>query len=342
MTRPRRATSSIGRSTGRRQRRSAHRCGRPDELHPRRGVRQQLVRVLAPGIQCGGRQRTGCQQPGQLFPDPGTRSESNQWHPRGVDRSQRLSSFPWWVGNGIVDGGNGSDAVGATSYAAYWSNSTQRPANGFPNNQALGASYYYWTSLGFNVPYPRYLWAEGKGADGSLFWFYTLTPGPDMTGAITFSNILDGAMTLSWPAQAGANGYRVWKSETAVKPTDNGSAALTFAPDVHREHARHRNHLLFLGRSNRPRIEQRAVERRHVGRAHPRQREDDRDIVQLDPRPAPSPPFTTPPSVSPRRMPRRSHRARRFTTGPTRAPSTPPPAPSGVPDGSFSALVTPG
>jgi hypothetical protein len=127
--------------------------------------------------------------------------------------------FAWWVGMG-------TDAVGATSYAAYWSNSTQRPAAGFPNNQTLGASYYYWNSAGFNVPYPRYLWAEGKGADGSLFWFYKLVPGPDMTGAITFSNITDTAITLTWPAQAGASGYRVWKSAGTVQPTDNGSAQL--------------------------------------------------------------------------------------------------------------------
>jgi Fibronectin type III domain/F5/8 type C domain len=134
--------------------------------------------------------------------------------------------FAWWVGNGVADAGNGMDAVGATSYAAYWSNSTTRPAAGFPNNQTLGATYYFWTSQGFNVPYPRYLWAEGKGPDGSLFWFYKLVPGPDMTGVITFSNIADGAITLSWPAMAGANGYRVWKSISATHPTDNGSAAL--------------------------------------------------------------------------------------------------------------------
>ncbi len=133
-----------------------------------------------------------------------------------------LLHFAWWAGMA-------NDAVGATSYAAYWSNSTQRPGAGFPNNQTLGASYYYWTSGGFNVPYPRYLWAEGKGPDGSLFWFYKLTPGPDMTGAITFSNITDTAITLSWPALAGANGYRVWKSTNVAQPTDNGSAALVTA-----------------------------------------------------------------------------------------------------------------
>jgi hypothetical protein len=127
--------------------------------------------------------------------------------------------FAWWVGMT-------NDAVGAMSYASYWSNTTQRPVAGFPNNQALGASYYYWTSPGFAVPYPRYLWAEGKGPDGSLFWFYKLVPGPDMTGVITFSNIADGAITLNWPTAAGANGYRVWTSATAVKPTDNASAAL--------------------------------------------------------------------------------------------------------------------
>jgi hypothetical protein len=131
--------------------------------------------------------------------------------------------FSWWTGMAM-------DSVGATSYAAYWSNSNQRPAAGFPNNQTLGASSYYWTSAGFNVPYPRYLWAEGKGPDGSLFWFYKLVPGPDMTGTISFSNITDTAITLTWPAQAGANGYRVWKSAGSVQPTDNGSAALITSP----------------------------------------------------------------------------------------------------------------
>jgi formylglycine-generating enzyme len=127
----------------------------------------------------------------------------------------------WYVGST-------SDAVAATAYKAFTSTTPQRPATG--NNAVQSASSYYWMSAGFLVSNMEYLWGvgecapDGGPADGTLLWPATLIPGPNMVGAITFTDPVAGSVKLDWTAVAGAAGYRCRWSTAAIKPTDNASA----------------------------------------------------------------------------------------------------------------------
>jgi hypothetical protein len=124
----------------------------------------------------------------------------------------------WWVGSA-------GDTVGATAYSAYYAITNQRPAAGFNTQAPLATKQtYWWSAPGFLVGSTRYFWGAGAGPDGNLVWPVQLIPGPDMTGTLTFSGQTDGAMTVSWPAVAGAAGYRVRWSETATMPTGNADA----------------------------------------------------------------------------------------------------------------------
>jgi hypothetical protein len=130
--------------------------------------------------------------------------------------------FSWYVGTA-------GDAVGATSYTAYVGATSDRSLAAPHDTQvpAAGKVEYYWISDGFLVSTPRYLWGSAtKTGEGTLFWPFTLNPGPDMAGAITFTNVSDTSVKLDWPAAAGAAGYRCRWTTSTIAPIDNDHAAL--------------------------------------------------------------------------------------------------------------------
>jgi large repetitive protein len=132
--------------------------------------------------------------------------------------------FAWYVGTA-------GDAVGATTYTAYYNTTPTVPAAGFPTQTALATKTdYYWATTGFLATTTRYLWGGAAGADGTLLWPCAMTPGPNMTGAITFSGATDTSITVTWPAVTGAQGYRVRWSTDTTKPSDNPHAAFVAAP----------------------------------------------------------------------------------------------------------------
>ena len=138
----------------------------------------------------------------------------------------------WIEPNGYVHfawyAGNGSDAVGATAYNAFYNVTPDRPPTGYstqPTTPAPAPSYYYWAHSGFLVSSPRYFWGGGVGPDGGwLLWPYTMVPGPNMTGTITFSNPAAQQVKLDWTAVSGATGYRCRWSATPTMHTGVGDA----------------------------------------------------------------------------------------------------------------------